>query len=355
MGSEVFLDNSVLVKKSGLDHPTGRFVSIPSSISNRPVHYFVPDPLRDLLERCSDSAVRQKHEDRQEIYAAAFLNLVARSGYAGVVDQKQANALFDLLWQAPSIRTVADLRTVVGHTSPYAGKFRQQIVFTGGRVASEAVHVYAPHEAVPRLMAQLVDGIDLSADRISVVDRVAVLGFFCLHAHPFRDGNGRWARALALSVERRSLIATMAAMSFQTICMQALAESVWPKTRTYGLREYIDICNLYSSSLLAAHRASTSFETIQSLNEVLRKASRDKSKLKSVARCLFVRGELNVVEAKSILGASSRVVDGLFQSLQDCGLTVSNQSVLIDVLFDEVGRHARMAVKIALENLEGSS
>lgn len=353
--SEVVSAGADLMPRTGLDHPTGRFVSIPSAISNRPVCYFIPDPLHDLLMRCAESITPQEPEDSEEIHAAALLSLVARRGFAGVVDPDHAEALFDLLWQAPSIRTEADLRAVGDQTGRHMRQFRQQIVFTGGRVASEAVHVYAPHEAVPSLMAQLVEGIGLSAVRVSAVDRVAIMGFFCLHAHPFRDGNGRWTRALILSVERRSLLRTMAATSFQTFCMRALAESVWPRTRSYGLRDYLAACNRYTEMLLTGYRNGMAFETVQGVNEALRRASKDKSKLRALARCLFVTGQLQAAEVKQLLGASNRVVNGLFQSLQDCGLSASQQGVSTEVLLNEVERQARVAAAHSLDNLEGSS
>ncbi|WP_111266767.1 Fic family protein [Marilutibacter maris] len=346
-------DESAAALDGGLDRPTGRSVHIPSGITKRPIHYFIPDALRDLLMRCEVGSESAGTGMDEEVHAAALLYLVARRGYAGVRNPAQAGLLFDLLWQAPPIDTVADLDTIAARVDRKAQAIRQQIVFTGSPVASEALHVYAPHEAVPELMAQLVDGIALDATGVSAVDRVAVLGFFCVHAHPFRDGNGRWTRALTLAVERRSLVTTMAAMSFQTVCMQALAERIWPQARVQGLRAYLEVCAAYTDRLLETYRESSAFQVVRCVDDALRRVAKDRAKLRRLARCLFVTGRLAEGEVKQVLGVSSRVAGGLLQSLEHGGLTASPYGISIDALVDEIAGQAEASAQFALRNFKG--
>lgn len=336
----------------GLDMPTGRTVSIPSSITCQPVNYFIPAPLSELLARCPSVAGPQELETGKEIEAAALLHLAARRGYIGVRDPVQAGLLFDLLWQPSPIESPADVHALAARIDPRAQDLRRQIVFTGSRVASDAVHVYAPHEAVPELIEQLVEGLQLEASGIHVADRVSVLGFFCVHAHPFRDGNGRWTRALILAAERRALIRTIAAMSFQTLCMQPLAEIIWPLTRTQGLRAYLAACRTYTERLLSVYGNSAAHVSIRGVNEALRRAAPDKPRLRAVARRLFVSGRLEAGETRQMLGASARVVDGLFRALEGHGLTVSQEGVSINRLLAEISEQADASASFALASLK---
>lgn len=340
------------VQGRGLDRPTGQYIHIPSGITHEPIRYFIPDPLQELLMRCPPVSLQGSPDDNDEIQAAAFLRLVARRGYAGISDPGQASLLFDLLWQAPSIETMADVHALATLIDHRAQDIRRQIVFTGSRVASEAVHVYAPHEAVPELMEQLLEGIRFEAREISAVDWVSVFGFFCVHAHPFRDGNGRWTRALTLAVERRSLVTTMAAMSFQTMCMQQLAEDIWPLTRTQGLSDYLAASRAYTDRLLMAYRNSTAFASIQGMSDALRRRAYAKPKLRALARRLFVEGRLEVGKTRQLLGASVRVVDGLFQALEDCGLKAFQQGISIDPLLDKIAGQAAASATLSMAKMK---
>ena len=338
------------VPRGGLDAPTGQFIGIPSSVTGRPIHYFIPDPLTDLLMRCGEVVEPVSFAGNEEIHAAAFLSLVARRGYAGVPDPTQAHLLFDLLWSPQPVGTVPDLCSLATRIGSRSQEIRRQIVFTGSRTASEAAHVYAPHEAVPVLMEQLANGIKFDSSHMSISDRVAVLGFFCIHAHPFRDGNGRWTRAVILTSERRSLLKTMAAMSFQTVRMKEVARSIWPQTYRQGLRGYLEVCDVYTSNLLSAFRSSTSFLMIQEVDKVLRRVSKDRLRLKNLSRQLFVSGGLEAGgEIRELLGVSSRVVDGLFRSLEDCGLSRTERGISMDSLSNEMTLHANAAAAFMSE------
>lgn len=336
---------------AGLDLPTGRHIHIPSGITNQPVHYFIPDPFRNLLVRCEGAPVDSGPDEVEKLHACAILHLAARRGYAGVVDAKQNGLLFDILWQPPQAGTVAELAAIAARVGKGSQEPRQQIVFTGSNVASEAIHVYAPHEAVPMLMDMLSDGIAYEASGVSVVDRVAVLGYYCVHAHPFKDGNGRWTRALTLAVERRSLMKSIAAMSFQTVCPRALAEVVWPETRVRGLRTYLEACNAYTERLLATYYQSPVFDSINGVNDALRRAARNTAKYRALSRLVFVERKLDIAETKQLLGVSSRVVEGLFQTLGGCGLRETPGGLSVDSLLKEVDGYADATASFCMSNL----
>jgi hypothetical protein len=336
-----------------LNLPAGQYVHIPSGVTGKIIYYFIPDPLRDLLMRCAGQGPHPDPTADDELGALGLLDIVARRGYAGFRDPVQAAQLFELLWSATPVETVSDVHVLAPKNGEKPQEIRQQIVFTGSRVASEAVHVYAPHEAVPELIEQLMEGILSSAENVSPVDRVAVLGFFCLHVHPYQDGNGRWARALTVAVERRSLVTTMAALSFQTLCMKALAEAVWPKTRAEGLGRYLELSRAYTQLLLAAYRDSEIFSSLKRVSDALRKTAKTKPKIKALCRRMFVDGCLDADETSRLLGVSARVVDGLFQALEAEGLKVSQKNVLIEPLLIGVEAQAKAAAAITLNHFEG--
>ncbi|MDQ3268989.1 MAG: Fic family protein [Pseudomonadota bacterium] len=270
------------------------------------------------------------------------------------MDTKQNGLLFDCLWQPPPAGTVTELVAIAARIAKKSQELRRQIVFTGSKVASDAVHVYAPHEALPDLMDQLAAGIRFEAPGVSPVDRVAVLGYYCVHAHPFKDGNGRWTRALCLAVERRSLLKTVAAVSFQTVCPRALAEVVWPQTRVQGLRAYLEACNAYTERLLATYHQSPVRDSMNMMHEALRKAAKGPAKFQAISRLVFVNRKLDIAETKQLLGVSSRVAEGLFHTLAGCGLSETPGGLAVDSLLKEVDGYADVSASFFTDNLKAS-
>lgn len=82
------------------------------------------------------------------------------------------------------------------------GSYRQGVVYVHDEVTGENVYEGPPAEDVPALVAELMD--DLAAeDATDPVVRAAMAHLNLVMIHPFRDGNGRMARALQTLVLSR--------------------------------------------------------------------------------------------------------------------------------------------------------
>jgi Fic family protein len=86
------------------------------------------------------------------------------------------------------------------------GLFRPGSVFVWSTVAEEVVYEGPDFELVPALLQELVD--DLNADHSDTppIVRAGMAHLNLVMIHPFRDGNGRMARALQTLVLARDLI-----------------------------------------------------------------------------------------------------------------------------------------------------
>ncbi len=80
----------------------------------------------------------------------------------------------------------------------YEGRYRELQVYVGNRVTGKVVFMPPPPEDVPKLMNEFIDWIN--SDNSYHLDPVIVAGvshYEFVRIHPFVDGNGRTARALA--------------------------------------------------------------------------------------------------------------------------------------------------------------
>lgn len=83
------------------------------------------------------------------------------------------------------------------------GSYRQGPIFVHDERTDLQVYEAPEADKVPTLMTALVDSLNTGAD-VDPVVRSAIAHLNLVMIHPFRDGNGRMARALATSVLTRS-------------------------------------------------------------------------------------------------------------------------------------------------------
>ncbi len=135
--------------------------------------------LRNLLEIRS---VREMHQCESEALLAATRELIEVTG----LDQR---------FTADDISRMH--RTWLGEVYPWAGQYRQVNVTKSG-------FMFAAAEQVPRLMRELESGPlreftpCRSTDELEQAHALAVVHVELVLVHPFRDGNGRSARLLAM-------------------------------------------------------------------------------------------------------------------------------------------------------------
>ncbi len=91
-----------------------------------------------------------------------------------------------------------DISKEILEKSEYEGRYRELQVYVGNRVTGKVVFMPPPPEDVPKLMNEFIEWIN--SDNSYHLDPVIVAGvshYEFVRIHPFVDGNGRTARALA--------------------------------------------------------------------------------------------------------------------------------------------------------------
>lgn len=235
---------------SGANIPLGRFDVIPSAVTGAPLRYFTPDPLSLLLARCvgecSDEAPRPMDQ--------AFVLLLARSAatdHSGSVNASYAKLVAQTALGHVRYIDSESILKLGSCISPRAREARQEIVFSGAVSASASKHVYPPYEALPTLLTSLADGLNCPPEGMDASVFAAVVGFFCVHVHPFLDGNGRWSRVL--STQAGALLkgsdSGVISAIFQSRFKHALAHSIWPSARLTGLKEYLQMAKSFEAAL----------------------------------------------------------------------------------------------------------
>lgn len=94
------------------------------------------------------------------------------------------------------------------------GSYRQGVVYVHDEATGENVYEGPPAEDVPALVAELMDGLTNGAGADPLVD-AAMAHLNLVMIHPFRDGNGRMARALQTLVLSRGGIGEPAFSSIE--------------------------------------------------------------------------------------------------------------------------------------------
>jgi Fic family protein len=225
----------------------------------------------------------------------------------------QALRLMSVVFEGLGFRSMDALIQLGGSISPSAKQTREEIVFVGGPSSSAARHIYAPHCAIPELMQGLVDG--LSSRAVSDCDPVvaaATVAAFCNYMHPFKDGNGRWSRVVALSAAATGTNAWpgMTVLVFLNACRAKLTDDLFPGATVGGLRSYLAAVSSFEDALTAELESIGAFRAATAIAEMLQAAATRPAKWRLLAVDLFVSGRIEVEEIRRRAGVSKRVAEG---------------------------------------------
>lgn len=318
-----------------IDCPAGRTDSAPSGATGELLRYFTPDALPDLLHRARSKAPSQTSSRTfGRLDSLAFARAASRRGATGDVDRVQAARLCEAAAASPREFTADDLQGLAGGITGRSTLIRQEIVFSGGRTAGRADHVYAPHGALPELMQSLVTGLAQRFEEVNPAHRAAVIGFFCIHAHPFRDGNGRWSRLVTAGSARDSegLMPSMVSAAFQATCNRELSKHVWAATRVRGLRGYLELASRFDQRVHAECDGSGVHNVIGDINREIGRVSSSRTGAVAAIKALWSNASLEGEDLRLKLGVSSRSAAGLVQRLCDAHANfVSGQSGQLSV------------------------
>ncbi len=235
------------------DAPFGRHVTIPSSMTGRPLTYFIPHPITELSSRLSPS---QQHSATSSSVAAWLLTpfMCRRDGRtSGTVEPAMIRAHARLMAGQIVINTRSDLIELAVNLEPRACRLREQISYAGGRTPSTAQTIYAPASDLPILMDSLAAFLKGDLEEKEASEVAALVNEYAIRVHPFVDGNGRWTRLLTAYAGARSgdLWAGVATAVFRKTGW-AVARRTLDRASHYGLVPYFDAVRRFSIALFAA-------------------------------------------------------------------------------------------------------
>lgn len=301
------------------DRPVGRVEGVASALTGRPLRYFIPDSLPELLTRYGVPD-RSRYINHDPYVAFVLARSASRRGIGGKVDIAQALRFCDIVAGRKTYETLPQLMELGRQISPGNTGLRQEIIFAGATVASEAEHIFAPYPMLPQLMDSLVQENERKWE-IDAAALMALVGFYCVHMHPFLDGNGRWSRMVASSIATSvgQPITAMFGAVFLNACKAELAYQIWPSVRAYGARRYLLLALSFDEEIeLVLHKQGV-FDTAAALNAELRKASNNLRDFQTSAASIYTSGSLPLERLKAMLGMSNRTFTGMLEKISFIG------------------------------------
>jgi hypothetical protein len=235
------------------DAPFGRHVTILSSVTGRPLTYFIPHPITELSSRLSPS--RQRPAASSSVAAWLLTPFMCRRDgqTSGAVEPAMIRAYARLMAGQIVISTKSDLIELAAGLEPQACQLRQQISYAGGRTPSAAQAIYAPASDLPTLMDSLAEFLKGDLEQKEASEVAALVSEYAIRVHPYVDGNGRWARLLTAYAGTRSgdLWAGVATAVFRKTGWD-VARTTLDRASHYGLVPYFDAARRFSMALYAS-------------------------------------------------------------------------------------------------------
>lgn len=300
------------------DIPPGRTDRIISGITGRPLAYFTPDPLPELLSRLPQSehgAISTGDAD-----AAFALVQAAAQRNAGDTDVSQAVRYCEVLTGYRHLNTVADMLGTGGDISPRAACLREEIVFSGGRTASLAEQIFAPAPVLRHLIESLAEGMQAlpgSDTNANAILLAATVGFYAVHTHPFLDANGRWSRLQSAYAAKTvgNPLDGMISATMQSSAKNRLSNDIWPVTRQAGFRGYFRFAMEFGCKFSAM--ISPALVATTKINGVLRNSITSRRSCNTAITQLHSTGSLELSDLRSIAGISMKSALGISQKIRE--------------------------------------
>ncbi|MBN7135134.1 hypothetical protein A7A76_10225 [Lysobacter enzymogenes] len=301
--------------------PMGRFDTIASALTGAPLTYFTPDSAVELIARCAPTVSPRAPAsvfavaDRSQ--ALVFARAASRAASSGVPDTEQARRLCRQWLRPQAWRSEGELVALAGSIAPSVRGPRNTIAFAGAPTASVATHIFAPASAVPEGLRSLAEA--MHAPHIDAAASVALIAFYAIHLHPFADGNGRWARLLALSAGMRAdPHAAWYAAVLLSVENRILCDRVWPQARRAGAATYLRGAYEFERRLGAALDGDAALgAALSGINAVLRGAARGSRTLyEELLVDLYAAGELSLAQVRVRCALSARLAGDLPERLR---------------------------------------
>lgn len=301
----------------GIDSPAGRMDTIPSSLTPGLLRYFTPYPLTDLLDRSQELSIDDAQLSAVGATSLPFLISGALSFRDGRFDPRQSAILVDIALGNVRLESVQDLLAIGRALGVRSPEMRSEMVYADAPIASLASVIFAHHEAVPALMNELAVGINHAGVEVHPYLQAIVTGFYCVHVHPFLDGNGRWSRAVAAAtgISSHALLESYVGALFMCACKDELARTGWGRARTNGLREYIERA-LRFRKLFIEEVAECLVGDTERVFSLISEFSKTRSCRNALLTSIYSKGEVGAESIRMACNVSRKVADGRISAMQ---------------------------------------
>lgn len=312
--------------------PIGTRLTVPSSLTGVPLTYFCPHPLRTLV---ADTVVRNGTDSNVPFIGAGLgmllVRYLLRRGLLPVA-AGSPHARFESFLRPQVLRSEADFMSLASAMLGRPQRFREAISFSGGASPSNASHIYPPHQEVARLFAELPAFFQEDWQGYEAIDVTATVFYYALSVHPFANGNGRWARQVAIAAAAKAGDVWSAA-GLLTLFSNRETQLIdtWREAQDQGLSNYLNMCRTARRRLVAHAEASGAVSSLVSMYARLeaRCGQRDADK----AFCaVLVDGIIDADQLAVLLGWSKKkaygVLGTMLEKMDTTGLSGSDRVAL---------------------------
>lgn len=304
--------------------PTGTRLTVPSSLTGAPLTYFCPHPLRMLV---TDTLVTGPDATSPPTGTGLGMLLVRYLLRRGLLPTAAGlpHVSFEPFFRPKVLWSDMDFMALASAMLGRPQRFREAISFSGGASPSSASHIYPPHREVARLFAELPVFFQENWQGYAVIDVVAVVYYYALSAHPFANGNGRWARQVAIAAAAKAGDVWSAAVLLTLFSnREAQLIDIWRQAQDQGLSTYLRMCRTARNRLVVYTEAPGAASSLVSMHTRLgaRCGQRDANKIYGA---LLVDGIVDAGRVVALLGCSKKkahgVLDTLFENTDAAGLS----------------------------------
>lgn len=309
--------------------PPGRRVVIGSALTGRPIEYFVPYPLGDILHhtaRHSSGFASTRNDDWVDL--AYLFVLMAKCEWARNKSSSGGVKYWKAVLVSDSRLGREGVLALAAEKSASAKQLRTHTVFSGGSAPSTANWVFPPPVEVPALFDTLVEVIDRDGGNDNGFLRACLVLYFVCGLHPFEDGNGRFSRSLSLYASRRSgCLADGVVLSLIPLLAHGPLVGLWRRVRYEGLEVYVE----------PAYQCVQKFFEVwgnQSHGEDLSGAARELCSAVGSSAAITIMAAaagpgIDSKEIRGLINCSQRKASGLFDLLVRAGGELGGQGVVV--------------------------
>lgn len=226
-------------------------LTVPSSLTGAPLRYFCPHPLRELVGtwltlKSGDTEHDPVLDPSIGVLLARYLMRHGALRYS----PERPFCGFDDFFRPRKLADEGSLVQLWSEETGRPGGYRNAISYSGGFSPSTAAHIYPPHQEIGRLVADMCAFLVEDWRKFSGMDVIALVFYYSVSIHPFPDGNGRWARQVAIAAAAKTGNVWQACVLLSLYANhKERMIAAWRDADDRGLEAYLQACRAFQSML----------------------------------------------------------------------------------------------------------